>query len=1411
MIKPFRMRRLRRLLVLTLCVIGASGLYDSGVFPLAALPAESSQPASSEAPVTTLSARRADMLLDGVWRFTPAQGNNGPTTDWGSIRVPGSWMRDRDIVTRGDSPFWEKFAGRQVGAAWYERPVAIPADWAGRAIILDFHRVSTDATVYVDDKAVGKVAWPEGTVDITAAVTPGRATRLRVFVVAATDQKESLVLMGQAPGQTYSVKTQLASGGLIGSVTLHSLPRGARVESVGVETSTRKKRLDMDIELSGFSGTPGSGTVEFVASLRDEKGQEEKRFAQRVDLADRAATPSRADGSRTIRIGWPWENPRLWDLGQPNRYTLHLSAKGAGIDDEFAQPFGFREFWIEGRKIFLNGTEFRLRPTLGGDDFAQALRDGFNISESWPEDIEQRGSETRYTAQFDKADAVGFPITGILPHMGWQANNVDTPAEEAAYLAAARRVIRRYRNHPSLVMWGTSGNMYGGPLDPAYVGMRAKATALEVKKGSESGRKYPIGDRMIARIKEIDPTRPVFIHNGGPSGDIYTINNYLNFIPLQEREEWLSHYAKNGDMPLWYVEFGTPVSLSVMRGRNGFSNAVQSEILMSEYSAIYLGSSAYKQEPEAYRRRSAELFDKDQTYKWSHALKERDYAPAWLALQDQFIRGTWRAWRAWGITGGMIPWDAGYARLDGKVTVAGEALHAGNSPTLAWIAGAQEFTAKDHHFTPGQSVRKQVVLINDTRAAQPYSLTWTSLVNGKQIAQGKSSGKLAVAETRFVPFSFVLPAAVTAAGGGKLPGEIVLTATVGSQAHADTFRFTLFTPTRPRRGSVVVFDPRGKSTALLTRLGYTVTPWNGKPTAQTLVIGREALSRDGKMPGDLEAFVRRGGRAILFEQDPYWVREKLGLRASYLQSRRVFRVGASPVTANLGETDLRDWNGASTLLDAYPDYARGGTPDTALSKTNQPYAGWRWGNRHTVASAAIEKPHRSGWRPLLECEFDLAYSPLMELDYGAGRLVWCQLDLEDHAPVDPAARRLAFQVMEYARTAPLSARKATLYIGDAAGKAKLDALGLVYRRADRITPGAGLVVIGGGAAMSPAALEAFARRGGRVLVLPQTQTEADGGRGVRLTRRKSIGSLEVPAWSETRGLSASDLRWRNEADAWLVASGAEIGAGGQIGRRRIGKGVVIFCQIDPDRFDADTKTYFRLTRWRQTRALSQLLANLGGSFEMDRRVFYHRMPVEMREPQVTLAGPWQARLTVRRSAAATTADAIADPGISSDAKAQLAGRNEGWQTVQVPGAMENYGGAWTGSDGEAVFRKVVEVPTALRGKALTLSLGTLDDYDDTYFNGVRVGGLGSADKDPWGIERRYTIPANLVKPGSNVITIRVWDRYGGGGFTSNTPTNLVLKAATAATDKGSKPAGFYHPDYREDFDLGDEPYRYYNW
>jgi beta-galactosidase len=342
---------------------------------------------------------------------------------------------------------------------------------------------------------------------------------------------------------------------------------------------------------------------------------------------------------------------------------------------------------------------------------------------------------------------------------------------------------------------------------------------------------------------------------------------------------------------------------------------------------------------------------------------------------------------------------------------------------------------------------------------------------------------------------------------------------------------------------------------------------------------------------------------MVFIQDPEFMRNRLGLRVAWHMSRRVFPVSSThPVMAGLDALDLSDWAGSSTLLEPYPN----GTWEKAFPFDYEPpraFYGWRWGNRGAVASASVEKPHKGSWRPILEDEFDLAYSPLMELDHGQGRLIWCMLDLEDHAAKDPAAFQLASQIVRYAETDPLTpkARK-TFYLGDDAGAKLLDDVGLLYERGDAIPGDVDLMVVGTGIGPSDAALSAFVYGGGKVLVLPRKGVSLPLG----VTQKKVDsfhGSLIVPDWPEARGLSASDLRWRIDTEAWLIASGSDVGADGLLARKILGKGVLIYCQFDPNRFDADVKTYFRFTRWRQTRALCQVLANLGGQFVADKLIF----------------------------------------------------------------------------------------------------------------------------------------------------------------------------------------------------------------
>src|SRR5207253_802317 len=134
------------------------------------------------------------------------------------------------------------------------------------------------------------------------------------------------------------------------------------------------------------------------------------------------------------------------------------------------------------------------------------------------------------------------------------------------------------------------------------------------------------------------------------------------------------------------------------------------------------------------------------------------------------------------------------------------------------------------------------------------------------------------------------------------------------------------------------------------------------------------------------------------------------------------------------------------------------------------------------------------------------------------------------------------------------------------GAAWLDRIGVTYRRANAPGDNASLLLIGPDAAVEPAALNSYLEKGGKAFFLPRAQAEGWLGTTLKPAADQFAGSLSVPAWPEARGLSASDLRWRSYPNTppWVLGGGAEIGADGLLGRKTVGKGTAIFCQLDPD-------------------------------------------------------------------------------------------------------------------------------------------------------------------------------------------------------------------------------------------------------
>lgn len=117
------------------------------------------------------------------------------------------------------------------------------------------------------------------------------------------------------------------------------------------------------------------------------------------------------------------------------------------------------------------------------------------------------------------------------------------------------------------------------------------------------------------------------------------------------------------------------------------------------------------------------------------------------------------------------------------------------------------------------------------------------------------------------------------------------------------------------------------------------------------------------------------------------------------------------------------------------------------------------------------------------------------------------------------------------------------------------------------------------------------------------------------------------------------------------------------------------------------------------------------------------------------------------------------------------GEDADWALLRVPGFWEAAGGKLASHDGFAWYRCLIKVPPSWKGQPLRLTLGSVDDCDETFFNGQRVGATGTMPPIYKGLSarpRKYAVPAKAVRPGAyNLIAIRVYDGGGSGGFTGS--------------------------------------------
>jgi len=122
--------------------------------------------------------------------------------------------------------------------------------------------------------------------------------------------------------------------------------------------------------------------------------------------------------------------------------------------------------------------------------------------------------------------------------------------------------------------------------------------------------------------------------------------------------------------------------------------------------------------------------------------------------------------------------------------------------------------------------------------------------------------------------------------------------------------------------------------------------------------------------------------------------------------------------------------------------------------------------------------------------------------------------------------------------------------------------------------------------------------------------------------------------------------------------------------------------------------------------------------------------------------------------------------------------NDEWDVIQAPGFWENQG--YKNYDGYGWYTITVELTPDLVKEKLVLILGKIDDYDQTFVNGVLVGSTGFSEKtitrnsngNEYKSQRNYIVEPGVFKTGKNIIAIRVFDKTGEGGIYSN-PIGIV--------------------------------------
>ncbi len=396
---------------------------------------------------------------------------------WQEIDLPHDWALDLPFISsdensaQGWKPIGRRYPATSVG--WYRRRFDVPAEDRGKRVFLEFDGVYRDAVVLLNNHYLGREfsGYVPVIYDITDYLRYGKQN---VIVVRAD--------ASFAEGWFYEGTGIYRHVWLTTIDTLHLIHWGTTVVSKPEGTGAS---VSVSNEVANEGERPR--TCRLVVSLIDMSGKEVAVFR-----SDPQTIP--AWGRAMFHGNTTLVNARLWSCEEPNIYNAISSVESDGVTtDRGETPFGIRSIHFDANLGFmLNGKPVKVRGTCNHQDHA-------GVGAAVPDRLQQErvallqsmGSNAYRTTHnpatpelLDACDRAGMLVMSETRMMASTLEGLDQ----------LDRMVRRDRNHPSIVLWSLANE--------------------EPDQGSQTG--AFIVSAMKRRAAELDPTRPVTAAmNGG--------------------------------------------------------------------------------------------------------------------------------------------------------------------------------------------------------------------------------------------------------------------------------------------------------------------------------------------------------------------------------------------------------------------------------------------------------------------------------------------------------------------------------------------------------------------------------------------------------------------------------------------------------------------------------------------------------------------------------------------------------------------------------------------------------------------------------------------------------------------------------------------------------------------------------